>query len=363
MRRRGFTLIELLVVIAIIGVLIALLLPAVQAAREAARRIQCVNNMKQIGVGLHNYHSSYDCFPAGAFPSRQGDLTTQNNGDFSAHFRLLLSMEGRAIYNTANFSLCALNDSTNVGDRTNVTASTVRLAVFLCPSATPPSFQLSNGSYTPGGTGITGSKQAPGNSYFASLGSSLEYRQGQAGGPPNGLFVYNGPAIGFRDVLDGTSNTIAFGEWRIGSGAPSVVSLQDIYFAGSFPSGMSNTTAGSEIVSPANYPNLLAWLTACKTTKRSGQTPELGKNWAWGLVGMTLGNTLQAPNQLPNCSTNGANTIEAPGVFSMSSFHPGGANVLMADGSVRFLKDSINVNTVLKLGSRAGGEITSSDEY
>src|SRR4051794_21663791 len=116
--RRGFTLIELLVVIAIIAVLIAILLPAVQAAREAARRMQCVSNMKQIGLALHNYHSINDCFPAGAFPSRQGDLTTQNNGDFSAHFRLLGSLEGQAIYNTANFSLCAVNDSTNIGDRT-----------------------------------------------------------------------------------------------------------------------------------------------------------------------------------------------------------------------------------------------------
>src|SRR5262249_27101077 len=204
-----------------IGLLIALLLPAVQMAREAARRIQCTNNMKQIGIALHSYHSTHDCFPSGAFPARQGDGVTHPNGDFSAHFRLLGSMEGQAIYNTANFSLCALHDSTLIGDGANVTASTARLAVFLCPSATPPSFQLSDGSYTPGGAGITGSKQAPGNSYFASLGPSLEFRYFQVGGPPNGLFVYNGPAIGVRDVLDGTSNTIAFGEWKIGSGAPS----------------------------------------------------------------------------------------------------------------------------------------------
>jgi len=344
--------------------LIALLLPAVQAAREAARRAQCVNNMKQIGLGLHSYHSTHDCFPSGAFPSRQGDLATQNNGDFSAHFRLLGSMEGQAIYNTANFSLCALNDSTNIGERTNVTASTTRLNVFLCPSCPAPSFQLSNGSYTPGGTGITGSKQAPGNNYFASLGSSIEYRQGQAGGPPNGLFAYNAPAIGIRDVLDGTSNTIAFGEWRTGTGAPATISPQDIYFAGSFPAGMAAGTAGSELISMANYPNLLTWLNNCKTTTRSGQTTELGKNWAWGLVGMTLGNTVQPPNsKVPNCSTNGKNTIEAPGVFSMSSYHPGGANILMADGSVKFLKDSTNVNTILKLGTRAGGEVTSADEF
>src|SRR5689334_7840045 len=108
-RNRGFTLIELLVVIAIIAVLIALLLPAVQAAREAARRAQCVNNLKQIGLGLHNYHSTHDAFPGGAYWARQFNGTTQNNGDFSAHFRLLANMEQMAIYNAANFSISALN--------------------------------------------------------------------------------------------------------------------------------------------------------------------------------------------------------------------------------------------------------------
>src|SRR5690242_12669084 len=178
--RRGFTLIELLVVIAIIAVLIALLLPAVQAAREAARRAQCINNLKQIGLGLHNYHSSNDCFPAGAFPSMQSNLKTQRNGDFSAQFRLLPGMEQQAIYNAANFNICAFNDNVAPGgDGINSTASIARINVFLCPSAPVPGYALSGGNY--GKTASLNGLNAPGNSYFASVGSCIEYRQGQAG--------------------------------------------------------------------------------------------------------------------------------------------------------------------------------------
>src|SRR5215216_5441603 len=111
MRRRGFTLIELLVVIAIIAVLIALLLPAVQAAREAARRTQCINNLKQIGLGLHNYISTNDALPPGAFFGRRSDGTLSSNNDWGPLARLLGFMEQQAVYNAANFNLCMMNDN------------------------------------------------------------------------------------------------------------------------------------------------------------------------------------------------------------------------------------------------------------
>src|SRR5271165_4075244 len=122
----GFTLIELLVVIAIIAVLISLLLPAVQSAREAARRLQCVNNLKQIGLALHNYISANDTLPPGALPAWvQENLVYINNGDFSVHARLLPFLEQSPLYNAANFNVAAFNST--VGDLINHTVHTVRV--------------------------------------------------------------------------------------------------------------------------------------------------------------------------------------------------------------------------------------------
>jgi len=176
--------------------------------------------------------------------------------------------------------------------------------------------------------------------------------------------VYNGPAIGVRDTVDGTSNTIAFGEWRVGNGNQGQVTPSDVYFAGSWPTGMLNTTAGSEIITINNYPNLQTWLSNCNTKTRYNHSAMLGMTWSWGLMVYTLGNVVQAPNsKYPNCSANSANSVDFQGVYTLSSFHSGGANVLMADGSVKFLKDSTNIQTILALGSRAQGEVIDASAY
>src|SRR5262249_39765477 len=129
--RRGFTLIELLVVIAIIAVLIALLLPAVQAAREAARRSQCVNNLKQIGLALHNYHSAIDRFPMGCSQQSYDVNGVDNWSNWSAHALLLPYLEQTAVYNAINFNWCAVRGP---GNTNNTTAYNTKIQVFLCPS-------------------------------------------------------------------------------------------------------------------------------------------------------------------------------------------------------------------------------------
>src|SRR5437660_530046 len=141
--RRGFTLIELLVVIAIIAVLIALLLPAVQSAREAARRMQCVNNLKQIGLAIHNYVQVNDVFPVGSFQARLTNGALNRKGEWSALARMLPFMELAPVYNAINFQLCNHNDNgAHAGAYSNSTVYTTRVNLFLCPTSPLPNYNI-----------------------------------------------------------------------------------------------------------------------------------------------------------------------------------------------------------------------------
>ncbi|MDR3622162.1 MAG: DUF1559 domain-containing protein [Paludisphaera borealis] len=365
--RKGFTLIELLVVIAIIAVLIALLLPAVQSAREAARRIQCTNNLKQIGLGLLNYESSNGSFPPGALAYfLNGNIyspTFANNQGPSVHARMLNYVEQASLFNALNFSVPIFNEP--IGDMMNSTVTLTQLQTFLCPSSPAPSWTIQ------GGDSVFNGLKAVGNSYFASVGSSLEFAAQQSSGPPNGPFPYvgtKGHVTTLAEISDGTSNTLAFGEWRLGSGQLSIYSIQDVVFNGTFPAGTKRNDGSLNMPHPALVANFKPWLEKCGQLwasggGRQGKTPTLGESWAFGLVGYTQGNVLLPPNsKYPNCNA-AASGIQNPGVFSLSSFHPGGANILLFDGSVRFLKDTTSDPTVWALGSIKQGEIVSSDSY
>jgi prepilin-type processing-associated H-X9-DG protein len=279
-------------------------------------------------------------------------------GCWSAQAKLLSYLEQTVMANAANFNLVVFTaGADNYSCYANSTVSTAKLNVFLCPSAPPASWNL---KYVPF-TAI-----APGVSYFASSGSVLNFAAGTtstANGPPNGLFPFGGGPIGMRDLTDGSSSTIAFGEWKFGDGNTGVLTLpSDAAYAGagSFPSGV---TAGN-VMTPQNF---LAWMATCTKNLSSSSTGNyswVGEDWAFGFPSSAMGNVLLPPNaRYSNCIAQAAGGLPNPACMGLSSFHPGGANILMADGSVRFLKDSVNILTLWKLGSRAGGEVVSADEF
>jgi prepilin-type N-terminal cleavage/methylation domain-containing protein/prepilin-type processing-associated H-X9-DG protein len=372
-RPAGFTLIELLVVIAIIAVLIALLLPAVQAAREAARRAQCTNNLKQLGLAMHNYHTAINCFPpGGSNTSNLSGQVAQGWGCWSAHEMMLPYLEQTTIYNAINFSIVSESNGYN-DDLWQTTATTRSLNVFLCPSNQVQPYSQYSGGPNPV------SYLFPGNTYFASVGSGMnQYGNSPyaeltpvGSAAPNGMFQVFGPAIGIQSVTDGTSNTIAFGEWITGSNGPNLTVPQDVVpYGATLPAG---ATFGSPLLlMPAGGAGFNAWLQQCAqqipaANAMGNPYNELGQDWCVGLFFHTLGNILVGPNPpYPNCGADMyglGDTDDDYGYFGLSSRHPGGCNVLMADGSVRFLKNSVSQLTLWSLGSRAQGEVISSDNY
>jgi prepilin-type N-terminal cleavage/methylation domain-containing protein/prepilin-type processing-associated H-X9-DG protein len=330
-RRHGFTLIELLVVIAIIAVLIALLLPAVQAAREAARRAQCVNNLKQMGLALHNYHDINNKFPN----LRPGDDPVKNDSNaMSTWVALLPQMEQTAMFNAWNFNL-AFNDpsvdpayAATCIPQAESTVAMSQLAFFSCPSDPHQPYVSTVNS---GRNDIPHLPQLAVSSYAVNTGTggppdcctdnTLPYRVGDLKHNNNGFADYGRPR-GVEEFTDGTSNTLAVGE-----------------------------TA---------YDNDGAWY-GIQGGKCSGFNSEFN---VW-TISLRHGSNTRSPknpiNTLPGL------LISAGGVCGMNSAfgsrHPGGANFLVTDGSVRFVKNSINRNIYMAVCTRNGGEVVSSDSF
>ena len=327
-RRSGFTLIELLVVIAIIGVLIGLLLPAVQAAREAARRAQCTNNLKQLGIALHNYHDTLGCFPLGRLsqptPPPGQSATAQSYSTFA---RILPFIEQGNITLSLNFDLGYLHPA-------NATAYTSTIATLLCPS----DVSGVNSSQW----GITNYRNNEGTSVAMWYGATDPTGVNLGIAPPNGMFYAN-TQVRMADVIDGSSNTAAFSEHVHGD-----------YNQG-FASEKSDTFRPG--THPVNSDEALAFCKNFDWTNLSFQgISDVGAPWIYGYHS-TTSYWHSAPPNTRSC-------MYPPFRISTTanSYHPGGVNVGMADGSVRFIKDAVNIQAWRALGTRNGGEIISSTD-
>ncbi|WP_165232909.1 DUF1559 domain-containing protein [Aquisphaera insulae] len=332
--QRGFTLIELLVVIAIIAVLIALLLPAVQAAREAARRIQSTNNLKQMGLALHNYESTNGCFPGSG---------GQTSSGFSVLARILPYIEASSAFNAMNFSLALSSGPPAFAFQpAQTTASRTVIAAFLCPSDGHDAFYASYYQGVP----------TAGTCYVANTGTGTgTYYDSRY--PTDGVF-WDNSAVRFSALTDGTSNTMFFSQCRLGAGVdttgaiPSDRGRQMVNIA----SKVRPTTVAPGGYAPAmNNPDLNT-LTASPAAWYGGR----GVAWIVGTEAMSGFNAYLNPNsQTPDVWGHGFGWMAARGP------HPGGVLVLQGDGSVRFVKDSVNTTTWRALATRAGGEVISAD--
>ncbi|MDR3638215.1 MAG: DUF1559 domain-containing protein [Isosphaeraceae bacterium] len=304
-RVHAFTLIELLVVIAVIAVLIALLLPAVQAAREAARRAQCVNNLKQFGVAMHTYHSAQDTFPPAYITQVVNNAAAPETGPGWGWGVMLLSdLEQKSLYNAVNFSL-------QITDSGSITVRATSLSVFLCPSNVGVGpVVVRDGS----GTVLDGDLSA--GQYLASAG---QLEPGEYPDSNNGVF-YRNSRNGIRDITDGSSTTLMVGERSR--------NVADATWVGAIPT--------AQLCTNPNWP-----------------VQECGP--ACTMVVSHTGSASTGAIYVPNSKSSM--------VDDYWSFHRGGCNFLFCDGSVRFIKETVNPSIFSYLSTRAGGEVVGSDQF
>jgi prepilin-type N-terminal cleavage/methylation domain-containing protein/prepilin-type processing-associated H-X9-DG protein len=354
---RGFTLIELLVVIAIIAVLIALLLPAVQAAREAARRAQCINNLKQLALASLNYESSQGSMPMG---NRYIDLTCYASSSLcnsscwfghSAFNFIVPFMEGTAQFNATNFSLIAQAAQ-------NATALANKVSSFICPSdmpATPVVF--SNGKPAPFAQTSYGMSRGTQENIFCNWAYTTppDYTQQNPthcnAALGNGMFGAEG-VVKIANVTDGTSNTTLFGEMSRFRNEPGGDPFNFYTFTAVWPAyafTSATATNANEL-----FPETGAFTYPRINSPNDPTGANAGKVWGVCGTGMSV-----PGDWLIKCPQ----ALTTLGEWAFRSNHPGGVNFAFADGSVKFVKQTVNDQAYQALGTCAGGEVVSSDAY
>jgi prepilin-type N-terminal cleavage/methylation domain-containing protein/prepilin-type processing-associated H-X9-DG protein len=341
MRRRGFTLIELLVVIAIIAVLIALLLPAVQAAREAARRSQCVNNLKQIALSVMNYENVN-----GALPPTGLNTPGTSTPDFGMKARLLPFIEQAQAYSALNFSAL-------YNDPANFTVRCLQINSINCPS---------DGNVPTAANSVTAGTltASPGyTSYPNNIGTfAPEASTGIIDGPtyyPGGTSPTSSVAT-LAAITDGTSNTVIFSEWVRGKN----LLTQD----GTFMVYKDLTDSSKNAAVPTVlFANCMAAPTIAQGGPTASMGPQKGTDWLFQNCGKGgCYSHVMTPNSKACYFSNSASSPTST-MVAASSNHPGGVNVALLDGSVRFMKNSINQRTWWALATKAGAEVIDASSY
>ena len=339
-RRSAFTLIELLVVIAIIAVLIGLLLPAVQKVRESAARTKCQNNLHQLGIAAHNYESAYGTLPPGAGPTPSAN--DKANSRASVQAVILAYVEQASIYNLFDLTQ-DVNQHAN-----NAVARQQQVPIYLCPS------DRSTGKQATTPSGVSGR-----SNYFANIGAQA-YVYGSLTNPAaGGLFYYipkQGAQFdpkGFRvvEVTDGVSNTAMFAEIRRGRNIGATYDPQDIRLIAFANPGVD------DFVPPANCGQMTG-----------SAVRYAGLQYHRNFMGTSVYTHTRLPNapegdccdtmQRTDGTTPDTGTLFA-GHITARSYHPGGVNVCMGDGSVRFVRDTITIETWRAMGTRGGAETVS----
>jgi len=339
MKRRAFTLVELLVVIAIVGVLVALLLPAVQTAREAARRMKCSNNLKQIGLAMQNYHSAHNCFPAG----RMRTMVDGQGRCFSAYAHLLPFLEAQTLYDQINF------DANPDDPALNGAVLGQTIPYFLCPSDTHRVLQsnvVANGVVN---SGVHNYPLCTGTTYPLSPRNPL-------GVPVTGVYFENS-WISFRHLTDGSSQTVCIGETVNSEGGPTTWDGESKTNGFVLTAGNDNASSGPELTNYAaqcHVPGSLLQQTR-------------GSRWLYGAPGHSMYNHMRVPNDpdidcrggLPHSNRTNYWWDRLSLNVTAHSRHPAGVEALYCDGHVQFVANTIELAVWQALGSRDGGETIS----
>lgn len=349
-KNRGFTLVELLVVIAIIGILVGLLLPAVQQAREAARRMSCSNQLHQLGIAFHNYESAHKKVPRlASYIDNGSGMQASNWNGYSAHTMILPYIEQSAVFN--RFAFNQYHYDTNIKAPATIPAlynGHTRIAAFICPSDLPynASSNINTAGFEVGEMGW--------NNYGCSEGSNVGYGVGAA--DQNGFFKRQTEAR-FSDIIDGLSNTIMLAEFNKGDNNTAIFTV----VGGDFPNG---------IAFPSGAPNqfwtqvhLDTYGASCMSAGPSSHRASAGFRWIAPGFYNTAINTLAPPNwKWPACmNCSGCGQGDSSGVFPARSRHTGGAMHSMGDASVQFLSNSMDLNAYQALGSARSGDVANID--